>query len=628
MNHKDKTEMGRVRGVAELLLRCSEHSSAQVREEGNVALAALLLAASKAAMPPDKIALLVARADAKKRVRLLSAAQVMGGGGDDGGPSGSSACQGEGGSKDQAWHGGRAHSSSSSSFSGPEPMHVMPCEEQAGALNAARASRQRMPTRLASAPAPAPSPARSAKCTTGAAVRGRGRHSSAAAALGTPPGASVQEQMQEQERHASGQPSPPPLRRVQASAEEISDELVRAVEGVGIAPARACDVAARLQDSGWKVRSDALAEIEEHLKSAFAAAAEEEEQHDSEHAEVLGEGLPALVGTLAGCFVWPKADSNVVVLSSVFRVAALSLMQLVPAVDEGVCARDVALASAAPWPSLAMDKLGGDERVKSAASECLICAGQVLTPAPVLAALSSAARSSRSPKVLCALCKVAEGMAAEFAPSHLDAEALLAFAVQVMEASANPPVRKAALHLLVCLRRTMGAHVWDSLAAGGIVEKAALRKVIQEAVVAAGDSDACADNGGGAKRPVLASGVALDDAVGAPVSAPKVVSLAASFAPHVKVLMQEQGPSWKERLAAVEAVSAMLRRARTQAAAPSCPQTAAPSSLSLPPAPYLDLRYPPLAHMCLPWALLGVSGRQAHEMWHTRAPGVGTCGPL
>ena len=413
----------------------------------------------------------------------------------------------------------------------------------------------------------------------------------------------------------------------------MRDELVRAVGGVGIAPARAGELADRLQDDGWKVRSDALSEIEEHLKTAFAAGAEEAEQHGSEHVEVLGGGLPALVGALAGCFVWPKADSNVVVLSSVFRVAALSLTQLLPAVGRGVCARDVALACAAPWPRLAIDKLGGDERVKSAASECLRCAGEVLTPAAVLAALSSAARSSRSPKVFCALCQVAEGVAAEFAPSHLDPEALLGFAVQVMEASANPPVRKAALDLLVCLRRTMGADVWDSLAAGGIVEKAALRKVIQEAVAAAGDSDAGADKGGGAKRPVLASGVALDGALGAPLSAPKVVSLAASLAPHVKVLMQEQGPSWKERLAAVEALSAMLRRARAQAVAPSCRQSASPSSSSLPPAPYLDLRYPPLAHMCLPWALPGVSGRQAHDIckfmtYGTRAPGVATCGAL
>jgi len=528
LKHLDTVEMARLRGLGALLLDCSNDSSGQVRQAAEAAMAALLLAASTSGLPAAKIASLLQGTDSKKRVRLLSAAQARGA--SQATLQEELALQEEGfaaaapGSTDALLQVELAANSAGEGAAGATPAAALTCSP-------ARRSSTGGSALSASAPA--------APWSTTAAVRTtpqRARAASAAPLDGTDAGALEQ----------SG-PSEP------------ADDMAECDALAAIGAANPAELLARLGDatapSSWKLRTQALAEIEAHVKGMAAAP----------------EACKALPPLLARLLVCAKAETNAAVLSSVLRLAGLLFAEVVRAAQSEALSRPAGLACVHPWLGLAVDKLGSDDKVKAACTECLACAAQVLTPAEILGQLAAVAPNHRSPKLQAAALSTAERLVAEFDGCHLDMDAVMRFALKMLVASTNPLVKKAAIELLVALQRSIGTQV--SEAVPGLVEKASLRRVIEEALAAAataGDVDAPPPY----KRPVLAPprGSAQDSLP----ATRKMVNLAATLAPHAKMLMGSTGDdchkrSWQDRLQAVEAMAAALHTARPLGLGQSAP---------------------------------------------------------
>jgi len=175
----------------------------------------------------------------------------------------------------------------------------------------------------------------------------------------------------------------------------------------------------------------------------------------------IGEVIIRMLGTTPG---WK--ESNFQVVNKMFAIVGAV------ATNSEKMSKKVAALSMAT-----LTEKVGDMKLRNAASDCLLDLSEIVTPQFVCTQVYKHALTAKSPKVTAEAVGWINTSIDQFGLGHFDIKGLFDFIQQVLE-NTNPAVKKAALKLLVELRKVMGSALADLIHAKGDDIKPALLKVI------------------------------------------------------------------------------------------------------------------------------------------------------
>ena len=300
-------------------------------------------------------------------------------------------------------------------------------------------------------------------------------------------------------------------------------------------------IRAKILSSNWKERLEGIEEFESEIKSRIDAL-----QHP----------LPEAVTRLLIKSFVDKKETNFQVrsLRFLFNSKLKSYPSYFPQVMTKVISVIALIAEKSPkfskraafWciPSL-VEKLG-DVKLRTPSHDCLLVIAESVTPQFVLTQAYEAIGKQKSPKTQENALLWANAMAIDFGLKAIKAKPLLELVKSMLEV-ANPGVKKAAVEVLITIRRQLGPDVRAMLAD----VKPALLATIDEAFAKVAEEAPTAD---GPKRQIkgLEGGDATADEV-------QIVNLTGPIAAHLKALSDA---NWKERQAAITAIEDIVVKAK------------------------------------------------------------------
>ena len=198
------------------------------------------------------------------------------------------------------------------------------------------------------------------------------------------------------------------------------------------------------------------------------------------------------------------------------------------------------------WCIPALVEKLGDVKLRTPSHDCLLVVAEAVTPQFVLTQAYDAISKQKSPKTQENALLWANAMAIDFGLKAIKAKPLLDLVKGMLEV-ANPGVKKAAVEVLVTIRRQLGPDVRAMLAD----VKPALLVTIDEAFAKVAEEAPAAD---GPKRQIKGA-----DSADAAAEEVQIVNLTAPIATHLKTLGDA---NWKERQAALTAIEDIVVKAK------------------------------------------------------------------
>jgi len=202
---------------------------------------------------------------------------------------------------------------------------------------------------------------------------------------------------------------------------------------------------------------------------------------------------------------------------------------------------------AAHWMAPALVEKLGDVKLKAAASDCLLSLAEACTPIFIITQATEVLEKQKAPKTLENGLLFINTMCSDFGMGLIKPKVVLDFVKKMLEV-ANPAVKKAAIEVLVTMRRMLGAGLRDMLTD----VKPALLSTIDDAFSKVADEAPAA----APKRQVRGED---GNAAAAGGGSDEIVSLTVPIAAHLKALSDA---NWKERQAAIAAIDDIVTKGR------------------------------------------------------------------
>lgn len=276
----------------------------------------------------------------------------------------------------------------------------------------------------------------------------------------------------------------------------------------------------KMSSSNWKERLEGMDEV--------LAVLQEQESFQQPTPDAT---VRMLVGVLVN-----KKETNFQVMAKGFAIVQL------------LSEKSVKFSKrAAHWMVPALVEKLGDIKLKTASSDCLLSLAESCTPNFMMSQGIGALEKQKAPKILENGLVWIKAMFTDFGMSLVKPKPVLEFVKKMLEV-ANPAVKKAAIEVLVTMRRMLGPDLRNMLTD----VKPALLTSIDDAFSKVAD-----------EAPVEAPKrqVRCEDAtdVAAAGGGDEIVSLTAPISAHLKALGDS---NWKERQAAITAIDEIVSKAK------------------------------------------------------------------